>query len=84
MLGFHLLLQWLLRENNLGGARGLVSQARDQDETPFFSEAVGSAKLCWVNVKGCHVRPIMDAYVSCVLGFSYIMYIDSNHRDSRI
>jgi hypothetical protein len=24
------------------------------------------------------------AYVSCVLGFPYMVYIDLNHRDSRI
>jgi hypothetical protein len=35
-------------------------------------------------VKGCHVRVIMSAYVSCVSNFSFRVYIDLNHRNSQI
>jgi hypothetical protein len=50
----------------------------------FFLRAIGSIQLYWVNVKGCHIRLVRSAYVSCVFDFSYMMYIDSHHRDSQI
>jgi hypothetical protein len=43
-----------------------------------------SVLLSWVNVKGCHVRLVMNVYVSCVLDFFYRMYIDLNPCDSWI
>jgi hypothetical protein len=53
-------------------------------QEPFFSGAVGSVQLCWVSIKGYRVRLVMSAYMSCVLGFSCRMYINSNHHDSQI
>jgi hypothetical protein len=56
-----------------------------------------SVQLCWVSVKGCHVRgsrvgSVRWAYVdwrgkrTCHVGrdFPCRVYIDSNHRDSQI
>jgi hypothetical protein len=64
---------------------------------PFFSRAVGSIEICQHLVKGCHVRgppigSVRRAYMdwrgkrTCHIGrvFPYKVYIDSNHRDSRI
>jgi hypothetical protein len=51
---------------------------------PYFSGVVGSVQLYQGSVKGCHIRLVMSAYVSFVSGFSYMMYIDLNHRDSWI
>jgi hypothetical protein len=64
---------------------------------PFFSGAVGSVEICRRLVKGCHVRgspagSVRWAYVdrhgkrTCRVGrvFPCRVYIDSNHRDSRI
>jgi hypothetical protein len=64
---------------------------------PFFSGAVGSVQICRRLVKGCHVRgppagSVRWTYVdwhgkhTCRVGwvFPYRVYIDSNHRDSRI
>jgi hypothetical protein len=51
---------------------------------PFFLRAVESVQLCWVNVKGFHVRLVISAYISCVSSFSYKMYINLNHCNSRI
>jgi hypothetical protein len=63
----------------------------------LFSGAVGSVQRCWWLAKGCHVRglpvgSIHRAYMdcrgkrTCHVGwiFPYRVYIDSNHRDSRI
>jgi hypothetical protein len=41
-------------------------------------------QLRWVNVKVCHVWPVMGAYVSCVSGSSCRTYINLNRLDSRI
>jgi hypothetical protein len=64
---------------------------------PFFSGAVRSVQICRCLMKGCHVRgppagSVHRAYVdwrgkrTCRVGrvFPYIVYIDSNHRDSQI
>jgi hypothetical protein len=64
---------------------------------PFFSGAVGSVQICQRLVKGCHVRgplagSVCQAYVdwhgkrTCCVGlvFPCRVYIDSNHRDSRM
>jgi hypothetical protein len=64
---------------------------------PFFSGAVASVQICQRLMKGCHVRglpagSVRRAYVdwhgkrTCRVGrvFPYRVYIDSNHRDSRI
>jgi hypothetical protein len=50
----------------------------------LFLGSSESVQLYWISVKGCHVRPIMSVYVSCVSGFSCRMHIDSNHHDSQI
>jgi hypothetical protein len=63
----------------------------------FFSRAVGSVQRCWWLVKGCHVHElpaesVRQAYVdwrakcTCHVDrvFPCRVYIDSNHRDSRI
>jgi hypothetical protein len=64
---------------------------------PFFSVAVGSIQICPQLVKGCHVQGLLtgsvhQAYVdgrgkhTCHIDrvFPCRVYIDSNHRDSRI
>jgi hypothetical protein len=63
----------------------------------FFSGAMGSIQICRRLVKGCHVRvplagSVCRAYVdwrgkrTCRVGqvFPCRVYIDLNHRDSRI
>jgi hypothetical protein len=63
----------------------------------LFLRSSESAQLCWVSVKGCHVqRPLAGsicvAYVdwrgkrTCRVDQVFLcrVYIDSNHRDSRI
>jgi hypothetical protein len=50
----------------------------------FFSEAVDMFNSIDDYTKGYRVRLFMSAYVSCVSGFSYMMYIDLNCCDSRI
>jgi hypothetical protein len=63
----------------------------------LFLRSSESVQLCWVSVKGCHVRgpsvgSVRRTYVDwCgkrTCRFSWVfpcrVYIDSNHRDSRI
>jgi hypothetical protein len=50
----------------------------------LFSGVLGFIQLYWVSTKGCHIQLVMSTYVLCVSGFSYRIYIDLNHRDSRI
>jgi hypothetical protein len=64
--------------------KSINRRAEDVVRSPFFSRTVGSIQLHWVSVKGCLIRLVVSAYVSCVSGFSCRMYIDSNHRDSQI
>jgi hypothetical protein len=61
-----------------------LSQAGGCIESTCFSRVVALLNSVGVYVKGCHVRPVMGAYVSCVSGFSYMMYIDSNRHNSQI
>jgi hypothetical protein len=63
--------------DQLANKLGIVSGA-------LFLGSSDSVQLYWISVKGCRVRLIMSAYVSCVLGFSCMIYIDWNHRDSQI
>jgi hypothetical protein len=66
-------------------------------QEPFFSGAVGSVQICQRLAKGCHVRgppagSVRRAYVDwrekrtfrVRRVFPYRVYIDLNHRDSRI
>jgi hypothetical protein len=59
----------------------------------FFSGAVDLFNTVDDSIKGYHVRRLLigsiyglaqEAYVSCVSGFPYRVYIDSNRRDSQI
>jgi hypothetical protein len=63
----------------------------------LFLGSSESVQLCWVSVKGCHVRglpvgSVRQTYVdwrgkhACRVGrvFPCRVYIDSNRRDSRI
>jgi hypothetical protein len=93
MLGFSLLLQWLCWERNWSGSRGPLSCAERWIQEHFFLRAVVSIQLCWVSIKGCHIWGLpagsvrglaWEAYVLCVSGFPYRVYIDSNYRDSQI
>jgi hypothetical protein len=64
---------------------------------PFFSGAVWSVQRCWWLAKGCHIRklPVESVRVAYMdwrwkqichvyRTFPYKVYIDFNHRDSRI
>jgi hypothetical protein len=97
MFGFlHCFIDWLGRETGYGltdrsaGVLRIVSGA-------LFLRSSDSVQLCRWLVEGCHVRgpPIRSVrrtyvdwcgkhmcHVSQV--FPYRVYIDSNHRDSRI
>jgi hypothetical protein len=50
----------------------------------FFSGAVHLFNPIDGYMKGCRVLLVVSVYVSCVSGFSCKMYINLNHRDSRI
>jgi hypothetical protein len=61
--------------------------------SPFLSGAVDLFNTVDDSTKGCHVRGLLigsicglarEAYVSCVSGFPYRVYIDSNRCDSQI
>jgi hypothetical protein len=81
-------LRWVLRTTQPG--RGVESGALFLGSSEFV-------QLCWVDVKGCHVQGLPTgsvhvAYVdwrgkrTCHVDrvFPCRMYIDLNHRDSRI
>jgi hypothetical protein len=61
-----------------------LSQTRGYIKSTCFSRVVALLNSVGVYVKGCRVRLVMGVYMSCVSGFSYRMYIDSNHRNSQI
>jgi hypothetical protein len=50
----------------------------------FFSRAVDPFNSVNDYVKGCHIRLIMNTYMSYVSGFFCSTYIHSNRRDPRI
>jgi hypothetical protein len=92
-----LLLQWLCWERNWVANLWTTQSDWGLCREPFFSGAVGSVQHCWWLLKGCHVcglpvESVRGAYVdwrendTCHVYrvFPYRMYIDSNHRDSRI
>jgi hypothetical protein len=54
------------------------------EQEPSFLRTVTLLNSVDNCVKGYRVRLIMSTYILCVSGFFYRMYIDSNHRDSRI
>jgi hypothetical protein len=82
MIGLSALLQWLLGDN-WGETRRSVSQVGIVSGALFICNSE-SVQLYWVSAKDYHVWSVMGAYVSCVSGSSYRMYINSNLRDSRI
>jgi hypothetical protein len=94
---FSLLLQWLCWERNWVADLRITQLGWGLCRDPFFSGAVGSVQRCWWLVKGCHIRgpptgSMRRAYVdwrgkhTCRVGwvFPCRVYINSNHRDSRI
>jgi hypothetical protein len=71
-------------ERNWVGIYGSVSRrVGDCVRSPFLRSS-DYVQLCWVGMKGFHVRLVMNAHVSCLSGFMCKMYINLNHRDSRI
>jgi hypothetical protein len=78
------LLQWMLGEGNWVGTRGSVSRRAVNWMGALFLMIVDPFNSIDDNAKGCHVRLVMSADVSCVSGFSYRMYINLNRRDSQI
>jgi hypothetical protein len=68
----------------MGTHRSVNQRVGDVVESPFFSGVVGFVEHYWVSMKCFHIRLVISAYISCVLGFSCRMYIDSNHCNSRI
>jgi hypothetical protein len=81
----------------VGTRRSVSRRTEDVVGDAFFLGVVGFVQLCGNNMKGCHVRglharSIHRAYVNwrgkhtCRVDrvFPCRVYIDSNHRDSRI
>jgi hypothetical protein len=67
MIDFSLLLQLLSWERNWVETRRSVSRrVVDCIERHFFSRAVESVQLCWVSVKGYHVRGLFVESVHMV------------------
>jgi hypothetical protein len=97
-LGLRPLLHWLAQERSWVQTRGSVSRrAVDCVGSLFFSGAVRSVQIYRCLTKGCHVQgspagSVHWTYVdwrgkrTCHVGwvFPYRVYVDSNHRDSRI
>jgi hypothetical protein len=84
MLGLSLLLPWLCLETNWGGSHGPLSRAKRWSQEHFFLGAVVSIQRCWWLAKCCYTRTERGMSVACWSSFPCIVYIDSNHRDSRI
>jgi hypothetical protein len=97
VLGLSLLLQWLCWERDWCGSCEPLSRAERWSQEHFFSGAVVSVQDCRRLIKGCHVwgLPVESVHRTYVdwsekrtwhVGqiFSCRVYINSNHRDSRI
>jgi hypothetical protein len=84
-------------ERNLVGTHGSVSRlAEDWDKSPVSQEQwlcstllmttwkVAIHGLCKICMVECHTRTDRRIQTTCWSGFPYSVYIDSNHRVSRI